>query len=165
MRWLLLAVMAAVIGSAWAQTGEYKKPETIPGPPVVQPVAFSHKLHVEKGLNCRACHTLGGEGFAAGIPKESFCLGCHTTVKADSPEIAKLKQPVDWVRIYRVPDFVWFNHASHVKDAKIECAQCHGDVAARDVLAKEKPTTMASCMDCHQARKAPIGCDFCHATQ
>jgi hypothetical protein len=69
------------------------------------------------------------------------------------------------VRIYQVPDMVWFSHAAHVKDAKIECTTCHGEVAKRDVLFKEKSTSMNTCMDCHARYKAPNGCDFCHASQ
>jgi hypothetical protein len=155
-----------------AQQKEYRaKDEKVPGDPVKQPIAYSHKTHVAMGLKCRTCHTIPGEGYEAAYPKEEFCMGCHSSVKKDSPEIQKLaeaaakKQPVAWVRIYEVPDFVWFNHLSHAEDAKIGCDQCHGDVAQRDVLFKEKSTSMNACMACHAAKKAPNACDFCHATQ
>ena len=61
-------------------------------------------------------------------------MGCHTTIKKESPEIQKLaafaakKEPVPWQRVYRVPDIVWFNHAVHVKESKVECSVCHGEV-------------------------------------
>ena len=35
----------------------------------------------------------------------------------------------------------------------------------RDVLFKEKPTNMFSCMACHSKRGASNGCDVCHNTQ
>lgn len=145
--------------------------EKLPLPPPGQPVAFSHKTHVANGLQCTNCHTMSGEGFSAGIPKESTCMGCHVTIKKDSQEIqkiaaaAKAKTPIEWARIYRVPDYVWFSHASHVKDAKLGCENCHGPVAEREVMFKEKPTNMHSCMTCHAKHKASNGCDFCHATQ
>jgi hypothetical protein len=155
-----------------APQGTYKpREEKLPGDPVKQPIAYSHKTHVALGLKCTNCHTMPGEGFLATYPKEEFCMGCHTSVKKESAEIQKLasfaqkKQPVPWVRIYQVPDIVWFSHASHARDAKIECAVCHGDVAQRDVLFKEVSTMMNSCMSCHAARKVSNGCDFCHATQ
>jgi len=164
-------VIGAVLALA-AQQKEYKpKEEKIPGDPVSQPIAYSHKKHVAMGLKCTNCHTMPGDGFLATYPKESVCMGCHSSVKTDSPEIQKLaafaakKESVPWVRVYRVPDIVWFNHAVHVKEAKAECTTCHGDVAQRDVLFQEKSTSMNSCMACHAQHGAPNGCDFCHASQ
>lgn len=146
--------------------------EKLPLAPPEQPIAFSHKTHVTKAaLKCTNCHTMGGEGFQAGIPKEQLCMGCHTSIKKDSPEIAKLaqfaaeKKAVPWARIYRVPDIVWFSHAAHVKDKGFTCDTCHGDVGSKDVMFKEKPTNMTSCMNCHAKHKASNGCDFCHASQ
>jgi hypothetical protein len=155
-----------------AQPKDYKaKEEKLPGEPVVQPIAYSHKTHVALGLQCTNCHTMPGEGFAATYPKETMCMGCHSSIRKESPEIQKLaafaakKEPVPWVRVYRVPDIVWFNHAVHVKQAKTECSTCHGPVAERTVLFQEKSTSMASCMACHAATGAPNGCDVCHASQ
>jgi hypothetical protein len=164
-------VIGAILALA-AQQKEYKpKEEKIPGDPVTQPIAYSHKKHVAMGLKCANCHTMPGDGFLATYPKESVCMGCHSSVKTDSPEIQKLaafaakKESVPWARVYRVPDIVWFNHAVHVKEAKAECATCHGEVAQRDVLFQEKSTSMNSCMACHAQHGAPNGCDFCHASQ
>ncbi len=144
------------------------------------------------GLKCAFCHPIEDPGFTAGLPAESKCMVCHTAVKSDSPDILKLAnakmvchtavksdspdilklakavkagETIPWVRIYRVPDYVWFSHALHAVDAKIECAACHGPVAKREVLVQEKPTSMAFCMDCHAAHKASNGCDVCHVRQ
>lgn len=140
-----------------------------------QPIAYSHKTHLALGLKCNVCHAMkpteAGEGFAMGFPKESFCMGCHTTIKKDSPEIAKLakaaadKKAVEWVRVYRLMPIVWFNHAAHTQTAKIACATCHGDLAAMPVTTKARLLNMKDCMDCHAERGAPNGCDFCHASQ
>lgn len=165
--WLLAAALTLP-----AQQKEYKaKDEKIPGDPVAQPIAYRHKTHVALGMKCTNCHTMPGEGFLAGYPKETMCMGCHASVKKDSPEIQKLaafaakKEPVPWARVYQVPDIVWFNHSVHVKQAKAECATCHGDVGQRDVLFQEKSTSMQTCMACHAAKGAPNGCDVCHASQ
>jgi hypothetical protein len=165
------ATALLLAAACWAQK-EYKpKEEKLPGPPVPQPIAYSHKTHVALGLKCTGCHTIPGEGFQATYPKEAFCMGCHTTIKKESAEIRKLaafaakKEPVTWARIYQLPDIIWFSHAAHVKDAKIDCNVCHGDVPQRDVLFKEKSISMNSCMDCHARQKAPNGCDVCHASQ
>jgi hypothetical protein len=133
-----------------------------------QPIPFSHKQHVAVGLKCLDCHPIRQPGFAAGLPKETTCMGCHLTIKTASPSIQKLaefnkgKKPVPWVKVYKVPDYVWFSHEVHHREAKLDCAECHGPVAQRDVIAKEKPTSMNACMDCHRQRNASNECDVCH---
>jgi hypothetical protein len=145
--------------------------EVLPKEPPVQPVPYSHKVHVALGLKCLDCHAIRDPGFQAGYPREAACMGCHTSVKTESPHIKKLaghaksRKPMPWVKVYSVPDYVWFSHASHHKDAGISCETCHGPVAEREVIAKEKPTNMHSCMKCHAQMKASNGCDFCHASQ
>ena len=149
-------------------TGAARSEDKAPEP---QPIPFSHKVHMAAGLKCAFCHPIEDPGFTAGLPAESKCMVCHTAVKSDSPDILKLAKAVKagktipWVRIYRVPDYVWFSHALHAVDAKIECAACHGPVAKREILVQEKPTSMAFCMDCHAAHKASNGCDVCHVRQ
>ena len=143
--------------------------EKLPLPPPEQPIPYSHKLHVGKlGLKCADCHQGDRDGFMMEYPSEDKCMACHAAVKTESPHIQKLTEfagagkSVPWVRIYRVPDYVWFAHESHTTDAGISCEQCHGPVAEREQLFKEKPTNMVACMDCHAEHKAPNDCDFCH---
>ncbi len=131
-----------------------------------QPIPYSHKKHVAMGLECKGCHTMPGKGEAATFPAESVCMQCHESVKKDSPAIQKLveyvkkKEPVPWVRIYKLPEYVWFSHKEHTKSTA--CSRCHGDVGAREVLVKEKPIDMNSCMSCHDEHKASTECNFCH---
>jgi hypothetical protein len=152
-------IVAFFAPALWAQ------PEPQPAP---QPVAFSHKVHLAQALACLDCHAIRQPGFEAGIPEEKTCMACHSTIKTDSPEIKRLtgfytsKKPVPWVRVYQVPDFVWFSHGVHYRRAKIECDACHGPVASRDVIVKEKPITMVACVECHEKNKARTGCDTCH---
>jgi hypothetical protein len=95
-------------------------------------------------------------------------MACHAAIKADSPAIQKLaeseksQKPVEWVKVYKVPDYVWFSHQTHAVDAKVACDECHGPVAEREVIFKEKPTSMVSCMECHAKHEAPNDCDLCH---
>jgi len=132
-----------------------------------QPVPFSHKQHVAAGLSCKDCHATVTEKEHAGLPDAEKCMLCHTTIKTDSPAVRKLAQihkdggKLDWVRVYRVADFVFFSHANHV-NADIKCAICHGQVEQRDVLAKEVSTSMITCMNCHVVKKASISCYLCH---
>lgn len=164
----LLGLALAAVPSGYPQEPESPDGEQAAPVPVEQPLPYSHKTHVALGIQCRDCHAIADPGFAAGYPAEATCMACHASIKSDSPHIqllAKLNSEgaaVPWKRIYRVPDFVWFSHASHVEDAGVECETCHGPVAQREVLFQEKPTTMAACMECHARNNAPNDCDLCH---
>ena len=164
MKHLSTFLFTALLAVAAQQASQLTKEK----PPPPQPIAFNHKQHVALGVKCLDCHTMRNPGFAAGYPQESTCMGCHVTVKKDSgsiqklAEFAKAKRPVPWVKIYSVPDYVWFSHEIHHKEAGIECAECHGPIAEREVIVKEKATSMKACMDCHDKRKASNECDVCH---
>lgn len=130
-----------------------------------QPIPYSHKTHVSLGLTCVTCHTMPGKGEAATFPSEATCVRCHQNVKTESPAIQKLldyarrKEPVPWVRVYKLPEFVWFSHKAH---SKAKCDRCHGDVGTKDLVVKEKPIDMNSCMNCHDEHEASNECNFCH---
>jgi len=138
--------------------------------PAPQPLPFSHKLHTQFLQACQDCHQIASDGWAMQYPPEEKCMTCHATIKTDSPAIKKLaayaaqKKPVPWVQIYQVPDYVYFSHRTHVTKAKIDCAACHGPVRERDVLTKEKSTSMATCINCHKEKGARVGCRTCHDT-
>lgn len=135
--------------------------------PVSQPIPFSHKQHSSLGLNCVECHVGARTADQAGLPETRKCMFCHATIKTDAPAIQKLAAaqksgvPIKWVRVYHLPDFVFFSHASHYK-AKVECVSCHGPVAQRDVLAQEVPTRMQTCVNCHKESNASTSCVLCH---
>ena len=100
-------------------------------------------------------------------PAESFCMTCHQAIKVDSPYIQKLaaaakeKKPIAWVRVYRLPAFVYFSHRVHA-EAGAACETCHGPIRERDVIAKEVANDMRFCMACHKASKARNDCGTCH---
>ncbi|MFN7923804.1 MAG: cytochrome c3 family protein [Bryobacteraceae bacterium] len=132
-----------------------------------QPVPYSHKKHLAMGLQCKNCHTNEDPGEMMGFPPVTTCMGCHKSVKTDSPHIKKLaahaeekSEPV-WVRVYRIPSYVFFSHRAHT-EAGAKCEKCHGPVKDRDVLAKEVDVSMGGCMSCHQQNKASNACNFCH---
>lgn len=59
-------------------------------------------------------------------------------------------QPVKWVRIHKLPDFVYFNHAQHVSVAGIQCQTCHGPVQEMEIMYQFSPLTMGWCITCHR---------------
>ena len=59
-------------------------------------------------------------------------------------------EPVKWVRIHNLPDFVYFNHAQHVTVAGVDCQKCHGPVEEMEILYQYSPLTMGWCINCHR---------------
>jgi mono/diheme cytochrome c family protein len=132
------------------------------------------------GINCKYCHSSARVSKNAGIPSLNVCMNCHkniaevsdTTATPDHSkafydgEIQKLynavgwdkanqkytgkTQPVKWVRIHNLPDFVYFNHSQHVTVAGIECQTCHGPVQTYEIQKQFAPLTMGWCIDCHR---------------
>jgi hypothetical protein len=157
------AAAAAFLLVAWLGWAQTDPPSQAP----VQPVPYSHQKHVAMGLKCQGCHVNADPGESMGIPKVAVCMGCHKTVKADSPHIQVLaksmaeKQEPRWKRVYQIPSYVYFSHRMHT-DAGGKCADCHGAVEKRDVLWKEGNISMGGCMDCPATQKAPNDCNACH---
>jgi hypothetical protein len=59
-------------------------------------------------------------------------------------------ESIEWQRVNRLPDFVFFNHAIHV-DKGIGCETCHGRVDEMARVKQTAPLTMSWCLDCHRA--------------
>ena len=131
-------------------------------------------------IDCKYCHSSARVSKHSGIPSLNVCMNCHKSIAEVSDttatpeyskafydgEIKKLykavgwdvttqkytgkSQPVKWVRIHNLPDFVYFNHAQHVVVAKIECQKCHGPVQTYEIQKQYAPLTMGWCINCHR---------------
>ncbi len=135
----------------------------------LQPIPFSHRVHAGvKEINCRFCHPYVERSQNAGLPAVEKCFFCHKYVIPDHPEIRKEQQyydsrkPVPWVRVFWVPEFVYFRHEPHIAWARLDCSQCHGNVRSMDRL----PTVqfqMGFCITCHRRLNAQVDCWLaCH---
>jgi hypothetical protein len=136
----------------------------------VQPIAFPHKRHIEKGLTCTDyCHESATKGPVAGLPSVKTCMICHDAIATDRPLIQQVanyqKTGIDipWQRVYGYTHaaHVRFNHAPHLR-AKVECSTCHGGVAQQTVAERNVDLTMGFCVKCHQQKNAPNDCLTCH---
>ncbi|RTY85823.1 c-type cytochrome [Flavobacterium sp. RSP49] len=131
-------------------------------------------------INCKYCHSSARVSKHAGIPSLNVCMNCHKNIAevaetTATPEYSKAfydeqiqklytavgwdqttqsytgkTQPVKWVRIHNLPDFVYFNHSQHVTVAGIECQTCHGPVQEYEIQKQFAPLTMGWCIDCHR---------------
>ena len=64
-------------------------------------------------------------------------------------------QPVEWVRVHKLPDYVYFDHRVHVTRG-LACEQCHGPVASMERIRQESDLSMGWCMDCHRTSPAEL---------
>jgi hypothetical protein len=123
----------------------------------VQPVQFSHAHHVGgMGLDCRYCHTTVERSAFANIPPTKTCMNCHSQIWNQSPELApvqesfKTDQSIEWVKVYDLPDYVYFNHSIHVAKG-VGCETCHGRVDRMPLVSQHPTLQMSWCLDCHRA--------------
>ena len=122
-----------------------------------QPVPFSHALHAGKlQLDCRYCHSTVESAAFAAVPPTQTCLNCHAAIKSDSPKLAMVKKsfetgdPIRWIKVHDVPDFVYFNHSAHVNKG-VACESCHGRIDQMEEVSQAKSLSMAWCLECHRA--------------
>ena len=129
-----------------------------------QPIKFSHSVHAgQNKIDCNYCHYSARSGKTAGIPSGNICMNCHLLVRTGTrsgvTEINKVigyyenRKAVKWVRIYRLPDFVFFSHAQHVTAGGINCEACHGNVKEMHRLSQVPDLSMGWCIKCHDTRK------------
>jgi mono/diheme cytochrome c family protein len=137
-------------------------------------------------INCKYCHSAARVSKNAGIPSLNVCMNCHKNISevaetTATPEYSKAfydeqiqklyaavgwdkttqsytgkTQPVKWVRIHNLPDFVYFNHSQHVTVAGIECQTCHGPVETYEIQKQFATLTMGWCIDCHRKTDVKI---------
>jgi len=174
------------------RSGDPRPIVTVPGAPP-QPIFFSHLIHAGSyRIDCQYCHTGARRSSVAGVPSVQKCMGCHTIIGAqDNPEIRKIhaywdrREPIPWVRIFRVPEFTYFPHKPHVR-AGVACQSCHGPIEQMRVVGANtgpsivndlqnliglrpapRPLSMGWCIDCHReqnakGKQAPLDCVACH---
>ncbi len=110
-----------------------------------QPIAFTHKRHVQDlGMQCEFCHSEARKSIHGGVPPTQTCANCHSMVSKvkDKPEIIKVMDycgwdaatkrctkpdPIPWTKVHDLPDYVRFSHRRHVK-AGVAAAEVHGGV-------------------------------------
>jgi len=131
---------------------------------IKQPIQFPHNRHVQVlGMDCQYCHSGARKGIHAGVPATQVCMGCHKMIDDgsttadpadDRPELVKLKayyekgEPIPWVRVHDLPDFVNFNHKRHVAGG-VQCQECHGPMQELEVAQRVASLKMGWCLDCH----------------
>lgn len=151
-----LVAFIGILLLAWVRA-DWSPWETRQGNVIKQPVPFSHEHHVSGlGIDCRYCHTTVEESSTAGMPDTHTCMTCHSQVWTDAPVLEPVRdsyreeKPIQWVRVYDLPDYVYFDHSIHVNKG-VACETCHGRVDQMPITYKEHALYMSWCLDCHRA--------------
>ena len=131
------------------------------------------------------------------------CLFCHSQINSENvvgdtsvnlTEVQRVVDrfndgnPIDWERVYRLPDHVRFVHEAHIRfltqgesrtttfpigDGEPKelpmpvdqaCSICHGNVAAMTEVQPQagQSLKMGTCLDCHKENNVPTDCTICH---
>lgn len=80
-------------------------------------------------------------------------------------------KPIEWIQVHNLPDFVYFNHSTHVA-SNIGCDRCHGVVETMERVSQVEDLSMGWCVNCHrnvneigvggQTVNASTDCGACH---
>jgi len=159
---IVFCIGTAAVGVALA-FAYYATPKAlVAGYQPAQPIPFSHKIHADQiGVDCRYCHSFADVSAHSNVPTGATCWNCHQHVQQNSPKLAPLHKsmdpaypgydgkPIEWVRVHKTPDYVYFNHSAHVNRG-VSCQTCHGDVNQMEVISQVQPMSMSWCLDCHR---------------
>jgi len=173
----VVSVVLVFVGmkSCWDalfKVGVYYDWKTQKGYKPEQPIKFSHKIHAgDNEIACQYCHNGVEKSRHSGIPTVNICMNCHKGIQegpnTGKTEIAKIyaaagydpstgkydlskANPIRWIKVYNLPDHVYFSHQQHVVVGKLECEKCHGNVKEMDVIEQKNPLTMKWCINCHR---------------
>lgn len=155
-----LAIVGAILGAAGigyatmvlARSPYFTRSEDAQ----TQPIQFSHAHHVNGlGIDCRYCHTAVEETAHSNVPSTKTCMNCHSQMwvgaKMLEPvrESLKTGQSIEWKRLHRLADFVYFNHSIHVNKG-FGCSACHGRVDHMQAVFQKGTLLMEWCLECHR---------------
>src|SRR5467141_1403938 len=104
-----------------------------------QPVQFSHK------------HPVGDDG----IPPTKTCMNCHSVLFNTAAYLEPIRESyrsdksIEWVKVHRLADFVYFNHSIHVNKG-VGCSSCHGQINQMPLVFQAHTLLMQWCVECHR---------------
>ena len=146
-------------------------------PGLRQPIFYRHDIHAgQYHMDCRYCHAYVERAPSPGMPSLASCMGCHLIVGSGNPEVQKLrdavaaKQPIEWIQVHRLPQFVHFSHERHVVAGELDCKECHGQVNRMPQIYQFASLKMGWCIECHKTkeykgkpgRHVTTDCSACH---
>jgi hypothetical protein len=148
---VVIAAASFAVGEVLVRSGYHTGVDEM----VEQPIPFSHKHHVQGlGLDCRFCHTTVERSASAGYPDTQTCMTCHTQIWPTAEVLKPVREsyrtgkPLQWFKVNRLPDYVYFNHRIHIAKG-VGCVTCHGEVSEMANIKQIRSFFMRDCISCH----------------
>jgi hypothetical protein len=82
-------------------------------------------------------------------------MNCHKTIGNRSEKLLKVREsdasgdPIHWVKVHDLPDYVYFDHSAHVTRG-VSCYECHGRVDRMEQVTQVERLSMGWCLECHR---------------
>jgi hypothetical protein len=82
-------------------------------------------------------------------------MNCHSVLFNNVAYLEPVRESfrtdrsIEWVKVHRLADFVYFNHSIHVNKG-VGCESCHGRVDRMPLTWQEHSLQMEWCLDCHR---------------
>jgi hypothetical protein len=89
------------------------------------------------------------------MPPTKTCMNCHSQIWVGSPMLEPVREsyrtgkPLEWERVHRPAEFVYFDHSIHVNKG-VGCSSCHGDVNRMPLMWQHGSLLMEWCLECHR---------------
>jgi hypothetical protein len=88
-------------------------------------------------------------------------MNCHSVLFNNAGYLEPVRESyrddksIQWVKIHRLADFVYFNHSIHVNKG-VGCSTCHGQVDQMPLVFQANTLLMQWCVDCHRNPEAVL---------
>jgi cytochrome c peroxidase len=82
-------------------------------------------------------------------------MNCHSVLYNNASYLEPVRESyqngksIEWVKVHRLADFVYFNHSIHVNKG-VGCSTCHGQVNQMPLVFQANTLLMQWCLDCHR---------------
>ena len=88
-------------------------------------------------------------------------MNCHSQIWTNArcssrcARASGTNEPIRWIKVHDLPDFVYFNHSIHVAKG-VGCVTCHGRVDKMPLMYQAQSLQMEWCLACHRDPVANI---------
>jgi cytochrome c peroxidase len=88
-------------------------------------------------------------------------MNCHSVLFNTAPYLEPVRESyrtdnsIEWVKIHRLADFVYFNHSIHINKG-VGCSTCHGQINQMPLVFQANTLLMQWCLDCHRNPEAAL---------
>jgi len=160
---LAAALLVLACGATMAITYYWTPKNSRVGYMPQQPIPFKHTVHAgELGMDCRYCHSFVENSSHANVPTAQTCWNCHQFILKEDDRLKPLRaamdkswegytgEPIQWVKVHKVPEYAYFNHQVHVNRG-VSCVSCHGNIKEMEVVYQKETQSMGWCLECHRS--------------